>query len=177
MKFFSRASILSFLVITLLSCSSRQKSADQLTDVADLKDFPKDWVLAEDIAPSDSINRNYVVLLDSANSFLGSSVIQQNGDRWQMTNTGFYYPGTYLIKICKKTTEGEMVYFDFDLQNMEDSTMLKLKVNFRHNPGQSDDVPSVFTCTTCDNIQDILLVEKSMVDKYQKKSVGSLQYD
>ena len=177
MKFFFATSIFCLCIIALTSCTSKQNSADQTGDVADIKDFPKEWVLAEDLAPPDSISRNYVVVVDSANSFLGSSTIQQTGDRWQMTNLGFYYPGTYIVKNCRKITEGEMVYFDFDLQNTQDTSMLNLKVNFRHNPGQSDNVPSVFACTTCDNHEDVLMVEKSMVNKFQKKSLESLQYD
>jgi hypothetical protein len=164
------------IVTALLSCTGKQ-SSNQASDFADLKDFPKAWVLAEDIAPPDSIGRSYVVMLDSSTSFLGSSVITQNGTNWQMINSGFYYPGTYLIKTCKKSSEGDVVYFDFNLQNTQDTTTLKLKVNFRHNPGQSDNVPSIFTCTTCDSNQDVLMVEKALIDKYPKKSLESLQYD
>lgn len=173
----SSPTVLILVIGLLTSCTNKQQSTEQVGDVADLKDFPKEWVLSGDIAPSDSISRNYVVLVDSSNSFLGSSIILQKGDKWEMTNSGFYYPGTYLITNCKKSTEGEMVYFDFDLKNTQDTTTLKLKVNFRHNPGQSDDVPSVFTCTSCDNNQDVLMVEKSVMDKFSKKSIESLQYD
>lgn len=145
-------------------------------DLTDLQDFPKEWILVADIAPSDSSSRNYVALVDSSNSFLGSSVINKNGNDWQMTNSGFYYPGTYLIRNCKKTTEDQVVYYDFDLKNGKD-TILHLQVNFRHNPGQSDDVPSVFRCTTCDSNQDALMAERTVSKKFQKRSVQSLQYD
>lgn len=165
-----------FLIGFLMSCTNKQQSKDPVGDITDLKDFPKEWVLAGDVAPPDSISRNYVVLVDSSNSFVGSSTIQQNGDTWQMINSGFYYPGTYLIRSCKRATEGEMVYYDFDLRNTQDTT-LKLKVNFRHNAGESDDVPSVFTCTTCDSNQDVLMVEKNVTDKFSKKNIVSLQYD
>lgn len=175
-SFSAKRSFFLSLMIALVSCAGKQ-SNDQTGDLSDLKDFPKEWVLIEDIAPADSINRSYVVMLDSNTSFLGSSIIKQNGNDWQMDNSGFYYPGTYLIKNCKKISEGEMVYYDFDLQSTQDATILKIKVNFRHNPGQADDVPSVFTCTTCDSNQDVLMVEKSLVDKYPKKSLESLQYD
>jgi len=164
------------LIAALTSCTGKQ-TTDQVGDLTDLKDFPKEWVLIEDIAPSDSISRNYVVMLDSSTSFLGSSSIKQSGNKWQMINSGFYYPGTYLIKNCKRSSEGELVYFDFLLQNTQDTTTLKLKVNFRHNPGQSDDVPSVFTCTTCETNQDVLMAEKEFVDKFPKRTVESLQYD
>jgi hypothetical protein len=164
------------LIIMLASCSSKQ-SNDQGGSLTDLADFPKEWILIEDIAPPDSISRNYVVILDSSSSFLGSSIIKQNGSHWQMTNSGFYYPGTYLIKNCVRSNEGDVVYYDFDLQNTQDTTTLRLKVNFRHNPGQADDVPSVFTCSSCDGNQDVLMAEKRLAGKFPKKTLESLQYD
>jgi hypothetical protein len=165
------------LIASLASCSNKKQSADQLGDLTALQDFPKEWVLVDDIAPPDSITRNYVILTDSSNSFIGGISIKKNGNDWEMTNSGFYYPGTYLIKSCKRTNESEMVYYDFDLQSKQDTITLKFKVNFRHNPGQSADVPSVFTCNSCEDHPDVLLAEKAVVDQYTKKSVGSLQYD
>lgn len=165
-----------FSLLLLTSCTNKQ-SSDESVDLIGLKDFPKEWVLVDDIAPSDSIIRKYVILMDSGGVFTGSISIKQTGSDWQMTNAGFYYPGTYLIKNCKRTSEGENVYYDFDLQNTQDTNKLRLKVNFRHNPGESDDVPSVFTCATCENNSDVLMVEKTLADKFPKKSAASLQYD
>ena len=172
---FSLASIV-LLFIVLVSCTSRQ-STDQTGDITDLKDFPKEWVLVDDLAPPDSISRNYIVPVDSSNSFLATLIITKNGNEWQMTNSGFYYPGVYVIKNCKRTTESEMVYYDFDLQNIQDTSQLKLNVNFRHNPDQADNVPSVFTCLTCDNHEDVLMTEKTTVDKFPKRELKTLQYD
>jgi hypothetical protein len=161
----------------LTSCTSKQQSTDKVGDLTDLKDFPKEWILAADLAPEDSVGRNYVILIDSSNSFLGGITIKQNGNDWQMINSGFYYPGTYTIKNCKRTNQAEMVYFDFDLENVQDTSKIKLNVNFRHDPGQADNIPSVFTCTTCDNRVDALLIEKNTVNSYTKKALKSIQYD
>jgi hypothetical protein len=133
-------------------------------------------VLADDIAPPDAISRNYVIPLDSGNSFLGGITIKQNGSYWQMTNSGFFYPGTYLIKTCKRVNQEEMVYYNFELQSEQDTTKLKFSVNFRHGSGVAPQT-SVFTCATCEEHPDVLMVDKNMVDKFPKKPVSKLQYD
>src|SRR5882757_1971961 len=155
------------MILAMISCS-RNQSNEQVSDLSDLKYFPKEWVLADDIAPSDSISRNYVILLDSNNSFLGGISIKQNGGEWQMTTWGFFYPGSYVIKACKQVSEGEMVYYNFDLQGSQDTTKFKFSVNFRHGNGVAPQT-SVFTCTTCEGNPDVQMVDKSMTDQFSKK--------
>src|SRR6185369_3372727 len=137
------------LLLVMISCSKKQQSADQPGDFTALQDFPKEWVLVADLAPPDSITRDFVILVDSSNVFLGGITIKQNGSDWQMINSGFFYPGTYLIKNCKRTSAGEMVYYDFNLQSTQDTTTMKFNVNFRHHPEDSAALTSVFTCTSC----------------------------
>jgi hypothetical protein len=163
------------MLMALASCSNKQ-SADQPSDLTDLNNFPKEWVLADDIAPPDSITRNYIIPVDSSNSFLGGITIKQNGSDWQMTTSGFFYPGTYVIKSCKRVNEGEMVYYDFDLRSAQDTTKLKFSVNFRHGEGIAPQT-SVFTCTTCEGHPDVQLVDKEKVNDFPKKSLSELQYD
>ncbi len=164
------------MIIALASCSKKQPPKEQALDVTDLTAFPKEWVLAEDIAPPDSISRNYVIPVDSSNSFLGGISIKQNGTEWQMANSGFFYPGTYVIIACKRVNQEEMVYYNFELQTVQDTTKLKLSVNFRHGTGAAPQT-SVFTCTTCEGHPDVQMVDKNMIDQFPKKSLSKLQYD
>jgi hypothetical protein len=51
----------SSLVFAISSCTKKQNANDGDSDLSDLKNFQKEWVLVEDLAPPDSINRNYVI--------------------------------------------------------------------------------------------------------------------
>ncbi len=177
-RIFSSACIVFLTLITsLTSCTKKETSTDAPGDLTDLQGFPKEWVLVDDIAPPDSITRNYVIPVDSSNSFIGGITIKQNGSDWQMINEGFFYPGTYVIKNCKRRNEAEMVYYEFDLRSTQDSTQLTFTVNFRHHPEDPAAITSVFTCSSCEDHPDVQMAEKSLVNRFPIKPLSELQYD
>jgi hypothetical protein len=172
--FFSSFLFCYALIAVLISCSNKQQQAEQPGDITDLKDFPKEWTLVQDIAPPDS-TAHYVIPIDSNNLPIGSIIVKQNGSDWQMINSGFFYPGTYVIKNCKRADEGQMFYYDIVLQSTQDTTRLKFSVNFRQ--GQADGQASIFTCLSCEDYPKVILVDKEIVGRFSKKPLNELQYD
>jgi hypothetical protein len=164
------------LMAALISCTGKKQPAEQPSDITGLKDFPKEWTLVEDISPPDSTVRQYVIPVDSSSSPVGSIIIKQNGNDWQMINSGFFHPGTYVIKNCKRADDGQMLYYDIDLQSTQDTTTLKFSVNFRQGQGDAPQV-SIFTCNSCEDYPKVYLVDKEIVGHFPKKPLSELQYD
>jgi hypothetical protein len=167
------------LIISLASCSKKQATeqpANQSYDVSDLKDFPKEWVLAED-THTDSLKQNFVIPVDSANEIVGSITIVQNGNEWQMITKGFFAPGTYVVKNFAQAHDGgTLVFFDALLQNTQDTTTLKLSINFNHPEG-NEIMASAFTCLNCYDYPKVQMIEKSIAARVPKKPLSELQYD
>jgi hypothetical protein len=167
------------LIISVTSCSKKQSTeqpAAQSFDVSDLKDFPKEWVMAEDTG-ADSLKQTFVIPVDSANAIVGTITIVQNGSEWQMINKGFYAPGTYTIKNFKLANDGgQLVFYDVLLQSTQDTTTVKLSINFNQVTGD-EIVASPFTCLTCYDYPKVQMIEKPIAARVPKKPMSELQYD
>ncbi|MGB4773762.1 MAG: hypothetical protein WBP45_01200 [Daejeonella sp.] len=99
----------------------------------DLKDFPKEWVMLTDCNPPDSITRNYVVMLDNSSMFYGEATIKFENHKFILTVKDYLVADIYEIKRCKKSTEAEMVYYNFDLISAVGKVTKKMQVNYRDN--------------------------------------------
>lgn len=166
------------LAVTVISCNSSREASDRAEDLSGLSDFPRQWVLIADANPDASIDEFYVPI-GSSNTFLGSSDIVQEETNWLMVNAGSYFPGVYLIKNCKKTKNGNKVSYDFDLKAARDNdtTTLSLRVSLLQFTEKRDDLPAVFLCTTCDEENSVLMVEKIVIDKFPQMSPDSLKFN
>jgi hypothetical protein len=112
-------------------------------------------------------------LIDSSNAFVAELAVQAKDNDWVLVTTGFsFYNGAFLIKNCKRTTEAEMVYYNFDL--LRDTTHIKLFVNYRHHPEDSAALTSVFSFSGDGYMkEEVLLAEKPMARRFTK---SILQY-
>lgn len=99
----------------------------------DLKDFPKEWVMLTDLNPPDSITRNYVIMLDNNSTFYGKATIKYENNKFILTIKDYLVADIYEIKRCKRSTEAEMVYYNFDLISIVGKVTKKMQVNYRDN--------------------------------------------
>ncbi len=133
-----RLSKLLVLLLSLVACGKKPSPESALNkeiiseELKDLTDFPKDWVFMFNIAPDTAFIPDSRVLLYPDSTYWGELSIKNRDGKWIMNHLSYDVADSFEVKSCKRLTEAEMVYYNFDLQQFG-GPAITMQVNFRDN--------------------------------------------
>lgn len=135
MNVLSKSLILLLMVAACGKKPSPESTLDKETiskELNDLTNFPKEWIMMWNIAPDTVYIPDSRVLLYPDSTYWGKISIKYRDGIWIMSHLSYDVADSFEIQSCKRSTEMEMVYYNFDMQQFG-GPAITLQVNFRDN--------------------------------------------